>query len=251
MTDLETMKYAKLYLEKLANGINPLTNEPVPESECINQVRISRCLFYVSKIIGRVIENDEKSECPPKTHKEPFSVTKEQLSKYVFEETPIPVSEIAHKINTLINLKKYSKLQSTSINLFLINKEFLVEKLSSNDRKYKIPTPQGLLLGITREERTGEQETYYVNVYDKFAQKYILDHIEEIAELNPLQKETVKNRRELQGKPWSADHEEIMVDLFKKGVPVSEIAITLKRSKTGIQARLKKLGLIEHRYDAK
>jgi len=45
MTELEKIAYAKSYIEKLANGINPLTNQEVPESDIINNVKISRCLF--------------------------------------------------------------------------------------------------------------------------------------------------------------------------------------------------------------
>lgn len=51
MTELEKIAYAKTYIEKLANGINPLTDQPVPDSDSINNVRISRCLFYVSDIL--------------------------------------------------------------------------------------------------------------------------------------------------------------------------------------------------------
>ena len=51
MTELETMQRAKMYLDKLANGINPLTDQPASDSDCINQVRISRCLFYVSDVL--------------------------------------------------------------------------------------------------------------------------------------------------------------------------------------------------------
>ena len=43
--DLELLKHAKSYIEKMANGINPLTGEKIPNNELINNVRISRCLF--------------------------------------------------------------------------------------------------------------------------------------------------------------------------------------------------------------
>ena len=45
MTEIEKITYAKTYIEKLANGINPLTDQPVPDSDSINNVRISRCFF--------------------------------------------------------------------------------------------------------------------------------------------------------------------------------------------------------------
>ncbi len=57
MTEIETMQRAKMYVDKLANGINPITDQPVSEADCVNHVKVSRCLFYVSDILRRVIEN--------------------------------------------------------------------------------------------------------------------------------------------------------------------------------------------------
>ena len=56
MTELEKTKYAKSYVEQLANGVNPLTGSPIPEGDLLNNVRISRCLFYVADILRQVIE---------------------------------------------------------------------------------------------------------------------------------------------------------------------------------------------------
>ena len=47
MTELETIAHAKKYLDEMANGKNPLTGEAVSETDLINNVRISRCLFFV------------------------------------------------------------------------------------------------------------------------------------------------------------------------------------------------------------
>ena len=56
MTELEKTAYAKSFIDKLANGINPLDNQPIEETDIVNNVRISRCLFYVSDILRKVIE---------------------------------------------------------------------------------------------------------------------------------------------------------------------------------------------------
>ena len=55
MTELEKIEYAKSYIDKLANGINPLTGQPVADSDIVNHVRISRCLttspiFFVKRL---------------------------------------------------------------------------------------------------------------------------------------------------------------------------------------------------------
>lgn len=48
MTELEIMERAKMYMEKLANGINPIDDSAVPEADIVNNVRLSRCFFYVA-----------------------------------------------------------------------------------------------------------------------------------------------------------------------------------------------------------
>jgi hypothetical protein len=57
MTELEKMQRAKLYIDKLAGGIDPLTDAEVPGDSVLNNVRLSRCFYYVSDILRQVIEN--------------------------------------------------------------------------------------------------------------------------------------------------------------------------------------------------
>ena len=57
MTELEKIEYAKSFIDKLANGINPLDDSPIPDNDIANNVRLSRCFFYVSDILRQVIEN--------------------------------------------------------------------------------------------------------------------------------------------------------------------------------------------------
>ena len=51
MNEIETIARAQMYLEKLANGINPLTNENVAEDDIVNNVRISRCMALLKNLI--------------------------------------------------------------------------------------------------------------------------------------------------------------------------------------------------------
>ena len=44
-TELDTMKHAKEYIDKLANGIDPFTDKPVPDDDIVNNVKLSRCFF--------------------------------------------------------------------------------------------------------------------------------------------------------------------------------------------------------------
>lgn len=101
---------------------------------------------------------------------------------------------------------------------------------------------------ISSEKRTSMNGEYVVVVYGRDAQQFILDNIEAIvANISNASTKKADN----QGQAWTAAHEECLVDLFNKNVPVSEIAATLMRTETGIRAKLKKMGLIDNRSDAR
>lgn len=55
MTELEKLLYTKDFIDKLADGVNPLTDERIPEGDLLNNIRISRCMFYVSEILRKLV----------------------------------------------------------------------------------------------------------------------------------------------------------------------------------------------------
>ena len=87
--DINLVSHAKDYIDDLARGINPLTKEDVNEQDVINNVKISRCLFYVSDVLGEVI----KSGIAPakKIKKVDFSIEALDLDKIKITEEPISV----------------------------------------------------------------------------------------------------------------------------------------------------------------
>ena len=253
MTELEKMQRAKMYLDKLANGVDPLTERNVPEADLVNNVRISRCLFYVSDILRQVIENGGvvgKAPKSKKPSKHPFAITTEELRRFSSSEKPIPVSEITRRINDLIDPDTMVKLKYTSITTFLLQSGFLMPPENKNGRTTRMPTPQGQAIGISAEEREGAEGDYYVTVYNLDAQHFVLDNIDGVIALNAPISSEKKVAAEKQGEAWTQNYDETLIDLFKKNVPVSEIAVTLKRSEGGVRARLKRLSLIEKRSDA-
>ncbi len=102
MTELEIMQRAKNYLDKLAQGMDPLTDREVSEDDIINNVRISRCLFYAADILRQVIENDGiQARTSRSGEKEPFALSLEDRSRYSFGDWPVTVSVIAQKLKKL------------------------------------------------------------------------------------------------------------------------------------------------------
>ena len=52
--DQNKLKVAIDWINKLANGMNPIDGKVLPDSDIVNNVHISRCLFYVSSLLEGV-----------------------------------------------------------------------------------------------------------------------------------------------------------------------------------------------------
>ncbi len=248
MTELEKIQYAKSFIDKLANGINPLDDTPIPDNDITNNVRLSRCFFYVSDILRQVIENGGTTPVKrTKQRKRVFSLTEEERAKIQISELPLSVSEISKYLNTIVDLKTTKKISAASINNWLLGLGLLEMVTLSNGRQRKTPTAQGNDIGIFTEERTGQYGTYIAVLYNPQAQQFIYDNIEAIIGAKEEREDPLA---EFHGRPWTEAHDEILIELFGKNTPISEIAFILKRTEGGIRARLKGLGLTENRNDS-
>lgn len=237
MTELETLERAKMYMEKLANGINPIDGSMIPDEDVVNNVRLSRCFFYVADVLRQVIDNGGVTP-QKKPKKEAFALTAEQRNAFDFSATPIPISDLSKRINSLSGNENMATLGYSVIRDWLMSVGMLEDALDGNGKHTKRPTAQGENIGIALDARTGSNGTYFVVVYNVAAQHFIMDNIDAIIEFDQSIKEN-------QGQPWRPEHDRCLLDLHQKGVSISEIAITLKRNSGAITKRLKKLGIAE------
>ena len=187
LNENEKLLKAKSYLDKLANGINPITNELASENDTINNIHISRCLFYVSDVLRNLIENNNNPQ-KKKNSKISFSVTPQQLADNVFDDNPITVTEITKKLNNLIDTEEMKGIKTTSITNWLIKINMLEYLADENGKNHKIPTENGIQLGITTQERLGMYGSYKVVLYDSNVQQFILVNIDTIAYYNTQKK---------------------------------------------------------------
>ena len=236
MTELEMINRAKTYIDKLANGVNPLTDEPVSENYIVNNVRISRCFFYISDLLRRFAEGGFP-EAAKKGKKQPFIITEEQRKRFEFSETPISVSEIARRFNAAVNTEGAVQMRYSGITFWLIESGLLSVDRREDGREVKLPTAAGMELGISQEVRSGANGSYTVVVYNENAQRYIVDNIDAILEAEKL-------RFKMQGMPWSQAEDEFLEEQAARGIPVYDIALALKRNISSVRARTKKLGLV-------
>ena len=179
MTELEKIAYAKSFIDKLANGINPLDDTPIPEGDIVNNVRLSRCFFYVSNILRQVHENGGVTK-PKRTPKIPFAVSLEQLEKFEYSAEPIPVSEIAKRVYAMVANENMEKLSYRQINQWLLNIGMLCLHDFGGRTPVRRPTEEGNQIGITVAIRMGRYGEYPVVLYNENAQRFILDNLEAV-----------------------------------------------------------------------
>lgn len=179
MTELEKIKYTKGFIDKLSQGINPLDNTPVPEGELLNNVRISRCLFYVSTLLQQIIDNGGTQRI--RHRKTPFAVTDEMLRTVRPSNTPLTITEVADLYNAFIAPDATSRLSGASINRWLTDIGMLTDDIISGGRTRKRPTQDGEKLGIMAEERVSTYgHKYFRLTYNTAAQQFIIDNIEAV-----------------------------------------------------------------------
>ena len=184
MTELETIQRAKMYIDNLANGINPLNGQHLPEEDIVNNVRISRCLFYVSNVLQQVIQSSGIVGKQTKPKKQPFNLDVADRLKFEISETAIPVSEITKRINSLIDAETMMLLKYQSITGWLLNAGFLTARPDYDGKMKKYPTEAGNRIGIQIEHRIGIRGGYDVIVYSPQAQQFIVDNLDGIIGLN-------------------------------------------------------------------
>lgn len=179
MTELEKMQRAKMYIDKLANGIDPLTDKEASDDSVLNQVRVSRCLFYVSEVLARVIDNGGEVGKKIVVKELPFTVTGEQLAAVEITENAVGVSVIADRINAVLE-DGIKHIPATHISGWLVVNGFLQENVYGN-KKEKVTTTKGEALGIfTVDGVSAKGVAYRKNIYSAQAQKYIVENIVKI-----------------------------------------------------------------------
>ena len=181
MTELEKMQRAKDYMDKLANGIDPIGGESLDSDAVLNNVRLSRCFFYVSDVLRQVIENGGigKRAHVSRASLPPFSLPYELRGQIEITEKPTIITQFANRINALVDTTTMKKLSPTVFTSWLVSKGFLFEETVGGKRRKK-PSQAGADIGIEFEAREGQFGGYIAILYTESAQRFLIDNLDVI-----------------------------------------------------------------------
>ena len=179
MRDISTLKQAKLFLEKLANGRDPISGERVNDKDIVRDSRIISCLDTAVEALEREIDElCENSGSDKGCERKGFYITSEQKAQLELNERECKVSDIAKEINRVTCDNGSKTMQAVWINDWLES----IGMLYRNGDGNRFATADGNNLGITSEVRQSSNgKESYTNLFSAQAQKFIYDNIETIA----------------------------------------------------------------------
>ena len=190
MTEIERIEYAKLWIDKLAKGINPLDDTPIPDGEVAKSVRISRCFSYVSGILQGQIDSErnkiktaEKRKKPIR-ERSPFFVTPKMLLDFEYSSTPITVPALGKRINQL----RKAEIEALEMQRFIYRKIYywlhdigMVEwREWSNGKQRRVPTAAGEELGLALRIYENFGRKTPTILLSKSAQRFVIDHMDAV-----------------------------------------------------------------------
>ncbi|WP_298769942.1 hypothetical protein [uncultured Fibrobacter sp.] len=181
---------AETYLRKLSCGVNPLTDEILPEGDACRQERISKCLAYVASLLQQQLNHDQvatinvqpRKQVAPKAAKpamQELSLETEALARYRFFDYPVSISRVVRNINELLPKDvNMNHLLYADVANFLVQEGILSRQVTENGTEANLPTALGESYGFEKgESELRGHHNIYTQCWQK-AQQYILDNIQ-------------------------------------------------------------------------
>ena len=178
--DMKKLETAIVYLQRIAEGHNPINNMPADDDSVLNNPNVIRCMYFVRDVLEEVKKNGGQiGRKTKKIEKMDFPVEAAKTFSYKSDK---PISVFTEQLNERLDENVYKKLTHRRITEWLLLKGYLKEEYSQDfDKMAKFPTEAGKQIGIYMEKRTGSMgREYHVVMYGKNAQEYIVQNLEKI-----------------------------------------------------------------------
>ena len=98
--DLEKLEKALIYVDRIAEGRNPVYNLPADNDSVLNDPNVIRCMFFIKEVLTAVKNNGGKINKIPKGKKSSFPL--ETLNSYKYE-TDKTITQFVEQLNMNID----------------------------------------------------------------------------------------------------------------------------------------------------
>ena len=182
--ELEDLLMLKENLEMLASERDPKTGYGLEDSVLKSSFN-KKILLDAASIIDQLLKLDFNPTRIDKRKKYAFFLDSEKREMIEISREPISISAFVYAINEQVDTGKMKKLKATQITTWLMKNGYLCEIEHPDGKRFKVATKKAETIGILPSKRQSEcGREYVVNMYDENAQKFIIDHLEEISTNN-------------------------------------------------------------------
>ena len=172
----EKLEVAIKYVERIADGCNPVNNVPLENDDILNNPNIIRCMYFIKDVLEEVRRNG--GMIGGRNGKEPrLPFPTEILDKFTYSED----KSITHVLNQIyepiadMNVKKVSVTKVTDT---LKEEGYLMDAPNPETGKTrKVPSVKGKEIGIYIVEREYNGRMYESVTYNHNAQEYVVNLI--------------------------------------------------------------------------
>lgn len=181
--DMKKLETAIIYLQRIADGNNPINNMPAEEDAVLNNPNVIRCMYFVKEVLEQVKANNGVIAGPHARRERrsgraedmfPFEI----LSKFQYREDK-SINNLLNQIYEPMEDKTIRKLSGKRINEWLMAygyvQEVYNEELKGN---IKVPTEKGVAIGLRSERVEYPNNIYYSIIYNRNAQEFLVRNIE-------------------------------------------------------------------------
>lgn len=177
--DMSKLEVAIRYMQRIADGCNPVSNEPVEEDTVLNDPNVIRCMFFVKDVLEEVRRsNGVTGSRRMKPRKEPFPF--EILKHFRYQEDKT-ISHLLDQIHAPAEGLDIKKISPQTITGWLKAAGYLTVEYCQEVRKESaMPTEKGRALGIYTEVRTYGANSYVTVIYNRQAQEFLVMNFEAI-----------------------------------------------------------------------
>jgi len=177
--DMTKLDVAIRYVERIAEGLHPVSNLPVEEETVLNNPNVIRCMYFVKEILEEVRRNDgviggkrdKRGEMMfPMETLDLFQYQEDKSITQVLKQIYAPVEEL--------NVKRISAMK---VNAWLKEEGYLEDEVSaSTGKSSKVPTEKGKMLGLYVLEKEYNGRPYQAVLFDRKAQEFLVEKMREL-----------------------------------------------------------------------
>lgn len=178
--DMKKLEVAIKYAERMAEGNNPVKNEPAESDSVLNNPNVIRCMYFIKEVLQQVKYNGGVIGGKTyRTSKRPFPF--EVLSNFQYQQDK-SISHFLAQVKDLAGDSDVRGIGTKPITDWLKQMGYLAEEYDQVfNQKKAITTPEGEAFGLYMETRTSANgNPYDVVMYSKQAQEYIVHYMETI-----------------------------------------------------------------------